>query len=179
MVQLDPIIENPFGVHDHDVLAGRGAFINGHAGNKRFRELAVERKAPFEAGSYSEKRTLASEIVHIIRSLDPPGRFLKQVTVEAAEADGESLVEDIEGSWVELSDDKAIHKACQVMRDLDRPDRVGGRPKRGKAKSDEEAAKDSIAMLAETTANAEQAAKAVEEAVAATAEALEADVTQV
>ena len=29
----------------------------------------------------------------------------------------------IDGMWEELSDDKAIHKACQVMRDIARPDR--------------------------------------------------------
>jgi hypothetical protein len=29
----------------------------------------------------------------------------------------------IDGVWEQLSDDKAIHKACQVMRDINRPDR--------------------------------------------------------
>jgi hypothetical protein len=29
----------------------------------------------------------------------------------------------LDGTWEELNDEKAIHKACQVMRDIDRPDR--------------------------------------------------------
>lgn len=109
MLPLQPIIENPFGVHDHDVLCGRGAFVNGHTGNQRLRNLAVERKQHFDNGNYTEKRTLAQEIVMQIRSLDPPGRFLKQ---------GKES-----NQWEELNDERAIHKACQVMRDISRPDR--------------------------------------------------------
>lgn len=128
---LDPIIENPFGVHDHDVLSGRGAFVNGHIGNQRLRGLAIERKIQFDKGNYSEKRALATEIVGIIRSLDPPGRFLKRVTggnvVPTKAADDTWVLppRKLDGSWEELSDDKAIHKACQVMRDINRPDRAG------------------------------------------------------
>jgi hypothetical protein len=53
---LEPIIENPFGVHDHDILSGRGAFVNGHIGNHRLRTLALERKIQFDGGNYTEKR---------------------------------------------------------------------------------------------------------------------------
>mmetsp|Transcript_20279 Transcript_20279/g.49721 ORF Transcript_20279/g.49721 Transcript_20279/m.49721 type:complete len:418 (-) Transcript_20279:112-1365(-) len=122
---LEPIIENPFGVHSHDVLSGRGAFVNGHVGNSRLRTLALERKNQFDAGNYTEKRALATEIVHLVRSLKPPGRFLKKVTAKK----GEKVVEEkdaakaFENEWEELPDEKAIHKACQVMRDIDRPDR--------------------------------------------------------
>lgn len=87
--------------------------MNGHVGNARFRQLATKRKPLFDAGNYSEKRSLATEIVGLIRGLEPPGRFLKR---------GKGT--DV---WEELSDDRAIHKACQVMRDLQRPDRTGDR----------------------------------------------------
>jgi len=50
------------GVHDHDVLCGRGAFVNGHVGNQRLRKLAMERKAQFDEGSYTEKRALVSQV---------------------------------------------------------------------------------------------------------------------
>ena len=33
----------------------------------------------------------------------------------------------LEGPWEELSDEKCVHKACQVMRDLRRPDRTAER----------------------------------------------------
>eukprot|EP00545_Synedropsis_sp_CCMP1620_P005003 CAMPEP_0119018368 /NCGR_PEP_ID=MMETSP1176-20130426/19214_1 /TAXON_ID=265551 /ORGANISM="Synedropsis recta cf, Strain CCMP1620" /LENGTH=468 /DNA_ID=CAMNT_0006972353 /DNA_START=36 /DNA_END=1442 /DNA_ORIENTATION=+ len=131
-VPLAPIVENPYGVHDHDVLSGRGAFVNGHVGNARFRQLAIDRKAQFDGGNYSEKRALATEIVSMIRSLNPSGRFLKRMAgnrpkAEEEVADGDAPARGIEGGWEELSDDRAIHKACQVMRDLQRPDRTGER----------------------------------------------------
>ena len=174
---LDPIIENPYGVHDHDILSGRGAFVNGHVGNQRLRKLALERKANFDAGNYTEKRTLASEIVSIIRGLTPPGRFLKRVKpTEEKAKDGEEAKGDKGGlsdEWVELSDEKSIHKACQVMRDIDRPDRKDREARRAKKKqkkSDDGEKKDSaMDVLAKTTA----AKAAVEEAVAATEEALD------
>ena len=120
----EPIIENPFGVHDHDVLSGRGAFVNGHVGNARLRKLAMERKAQFDAGNYTEKRALATEIVTHIRSLDPPGRFLKRADSKQPGESTEGLITaEGEGLWEELLDEKAIHKACQVMRDIARPDR--------------------------------------------------------
>jgi len=182
---------NPFGVHAHDVLSGRGAYVNGHVGNARLRKLATDRKAQFDSGNYTEKRALATEIVTIIKGLEPPGRFLKKASPAAIEAvaaakaaeaaaaavkedgktedepkaaenkdapkddaaaaasteaasaekkDGEAAkTEDaakptadkyapppptlIDGIWEELTDDKAVHKACQVMRDISRPDR--------------------------------------------------------
>ncbi|VEU43889.1 unnamed protein product [Pseudo-nitzschia multistriata] len=73
---------NPFGVHAHDVLSGRGAYVNGHVGNARLRALAMERKPQFDAGNYTEKRVLAAEIVAAIKALDPPGRFLKKASKE-------------------------------------------------------------------------------------------------
>lgn len=173
---MAPIVENPYGVHDHDVLSGRGAFVNGHIGNENFRKLCAERKAQFDAANYSEKRTLATEVVNITRNKDPPGRFLKR----APKKEGALTEGGVESEWEELSMDKAIHKACQVMRDLDRPDRQGDRRRSKKAKTEEMAlipegdggayeAKDSMTLLAETTAEA----SAVEEAVAATEEALD------
>ena len=182
---LDPIIENPFGVNDNDVLSGRGAFVNGHIGNVRFRELCVERKPQFDAGSYSEKRALATEVVSIIRGMEPPGRFLKRVKEGATEC--VIQYSDIPG-WEELSDDRAIHKACQVMRDIARPDRTGEKKRKSKEDDEEEdlkleaaekdtsaaaeaepQVKNSMTILAETTAEA----SSVQEAVAATEEALD------
>lgn len=98
--------ENPYGVNDHDVLSGRGALVNAHVGNLSLRMLAADRKEAFDKGNYTEKRTLATEIVTIIKGRG--GRFLKRGR---------------EGAWEELSDDNAIQKACQVMRDFKRPDR--------------------------------------------------------
>lgn len=184
---LEPIIENPFGVHDHDVLSGRGAFVNGHIGNSRLRTLALERKAQFDSGNYTEKRSLATEIVQIIRALKPPGRFLKKVTPKpGSEKDSDKdAAKALEDGWEELSEEKAIHKACQVMRDIDRPDRKDRELRRAKKKQklegngdddsektdkdDKKDGKDSaMDVLASTSAE-----KTVEDAVAETEKALD------
>jgi len=230
-------------VHDHDVLSGRGAFVNGHVGNQRFRKLAVDRKPQFDAGNYSVKRALATEIVGIIRSLDPPGRFLKRVkkkkkknnttvrdnqqqttttdqnnnnkddndnndnnhagddNTDNSSTTGEDNnnndnttdngnnrevpVRGLDGSWEELSDDRAIHKACQVMRDINRPDRAGEKPTSGCSdndKDDEERISTDGPKNADnlhnkqgvsTKVGGETVVQVVEEAVAVTEEALD------
>lgn len=162
---MAPIVENPFGVHDHDVLSGRGAFVNGHIGNLNFRKLCLVRKTDFDAGNYSEKRNLATEVFNQIKSLDPPGRFLKR----AAKTD-DTTEGSMEGEWVELSEDKAIHKACQVMRDIARPDRQDGRRRKSRAKKQD--SKDSMALLAD--AGQAAVAEAVAEAEVALDQALDA-----
>jgi hypothetical protein len=205
-VPEEPIVENPFGVHDHDILSGRGAFVNGHIGNARLRELAQARKKQFDAGNYTEKRTLAMEVVTIIRSLEPPGRFLRRVdpstktaatcTTKSAENQSDEPNSTLEAGWEELSDEKAIHKACQVMRDIDRSDRKDREERRkfrklkkegkvpetpegteGDAKAEEQVPQEtdldvgSMEMLADTTVGASQ--QVVEEAVAAAEEAMD------
>ena len=76
----------------------------------------MERKAQFDVGSYTEKRSLAAEIVQKIRELDPPGRFLQKrpSSTDTAASNGD---------WEEVSDETAIRKANQAMRDINRPDR--------------------------------------------------------
>lgn len=142
--------------------------MNGHVGNQRFRKLAIERKAQFDAGNYSEKRTLASEIVGVIRSLDPPGRFLKRVANhggETAKSKEEASPQGLDG-WEELSDDRAIHKACQVMRDLQRPDRIG--EKKGAIPKEKVSENSVIDEAKDATVN-----EVVAEAVMATEEVLD------
>ena len=196
-VPLAPIVENPYGVHDHDVLSGRGAFVNGHVGNERFRQLSIDRKPQFDAGNYSEKRALATEIVTIIRSLDPPGRFLKRVSNGGSnnnsstsnnnpankedEGGGPLQARGLDGGWEELSDDRAIHKACQVMRDLNRPDRAAEKksytrktkkvvPNGSEVKEEDE---DEKASSGDESADAEDGAEAMDEAVLGSDEVLD------
>jgi hypothetical protein len=59
----------------------------------------------FDRGNFTEKRALATEIVMIIRSLDPPGRFLQKATKKARSGD-----DTADMSWDELSDERAIQK---------------------------------------------------------------------
>jgi hypothetical protein len=101
-------------------------FVNGHYGNKYLRELAMTRKCAFDTGNYTDKRKLATEIVDMIQQLQPPGRFLTLNTTKPTTTNtngGDSLSPVAESHWEEVGLDKAIMKACQVMRDIDRPDR--------------------------------------------------------
>jgi len=136
-VPPQPLVECPEGVTANDCLAGRGAFVNGHPGNQRLRELAAERKEAFDNANYSQKRVLADEIVAIIKSLDPPGRFLSK--------------NNPEGKWMEISQEKCVHKACQVMLDMDRADRKE-REERRRLRKERKQVKMAEMMAAATTA---------------------------
>ena len=114
---LPPINEIPEGLRQQDVLSGRGAFVNEYPGNQHLRTLATARHEQFRTGNYVEKRKIALEIVNEIKSSDPPGRFLKKP--DAKDESGPLIAEE----WLQMSDEKAIAKTCQVLRDMKRPDR--------------------------------------------------------
>jgi hypothetical protein len=95
--------------HDADVLSGRGASVNAHGGNKKFRALCFCRKPEFDAGNHAAKRRIATEIV-AATSNHGSARFLKKKIDK--------------GPWHEMTTEQAILKACQVMRDYKRPDRL-------------------------------------------------------
>eukprot|EP00529_Nitzschia_sp_RCC80_P000662 CAMPEP_0113522556 /NCGR_PEP_ID=MMETSP0014_2-20120614/45252_1 /TAXON_ID=2857 /ORGANISM="Nitzschia sp." /LENGTH=376 /DNA_ID=CAMNT_0000420621 /DNA_START=314 /DNA_END=1441 /DNA_ORIENTATION=- /assembly_acc=CAM_ASM_000159 len=107
-------------VTDHDVLCGRGVSIAKHPGNQRLRALARSR---FDASyctefSSNEKKALAEEIISHIKNLNPPGRFLRR----PGRSNGDR---GLDGPWEELSHKEAVKKACQSLRDCNRPDREG------------------------------------------------------
>jgi hypothetical protein len=94
--------------HPHDVLSGRGGGINSHIGNKTFRECVRERKELYNlAGSKAEKARVANEVIDIVKSLDPPGRFLQRDSSSTA---GVSW-------WVEVDDTRALAKTSQALRE--------------------------------------------------------------
>jgi hypothetical protein len=103
---VDGAIADP---HPNDVLCGRGGRINSHEGNVKFREIVNALKPLYlsQTTKKAEKAVIAAEVVARIRSLDPPGRFLKETNKE--------------GVWVEISDEKARKKAGQALRE-DAPD---------------------------------------------------------
>ena len=100
---------------DNDVISGRGAAVNLNPGNRRFRDLCFKRKPEFDAASHAAKRRIATEIV--VQTKATNARFLKR------KAD--------KGPWHEMTDEKALLKACQVMRDYQRPDRIALRAASG------------------------------------------------
>jgi hypothetical protein len=95
-------IANP---NENDVLCGRGGRINSHAGNIRFRDVIQSKKKAYlgKTTKKLEKAHIAASVVNDIRSMQPPGRFLKE--------DGKS------GMWFDIGDAKAIKKTGQALRE--------------------------------------------------------------
>lgn len=91
--------------HPHDVLSGRGGRINSHPGNVHFREMVDSYKREYldPRTKKVEKARIAARIVSNVRSLEPPGRFLKE--------DGHT------GQWIEIGDERAWKKAGQALRE--------------------------------------------------------------
>eukprot|EP00553_Chaetoceros_curvisetus_P016171 CAMPEP_0204652016 /NCGR_PEP_ID=MMETSP0718-20130828/14308_1 /ASSEMBLY_ACC=CAM_ASM_000674 /TAXON_ID=230516 /ORGANISM="Chaetoceros curvisetus" /LENGTH=444 /DNA_ID=CAMNT_0051675921 /DNA_START=257 /DNA_END=1593 /DNA_ORIENTATION=+ len=98
--QMNPSDITP---HEHDVLYyGRG---NGsHTGTIRFRQLVNVARERYVSGSKEDKKKYVYCIVHHISSLNPPGRFLKQL-------DGK------DGPWSIMSEKYAHDKTRQALRE--------------------------------------------------------------
>ena len=93
-------IETP---HDHDVLAGRGNFVSYHPGNEHFRGLVRKHKVAYVACPKPQKGNFSKLIFDEIKSLNPPGRFLKQ--------DAKTKL------WYEIPEKKALDKTRQALRE--------------------------------------------------------------
>lgn len=91
--------------NENDVLCGRGGRINSHSGNVQFRDVILSRKKVYLAPTTKklEKAHIAASVVNDIRSMHPPGRFLKE--------DSKS------GMWFDIGDAKAIKKTGQALRE--------------------------------------------------------------
>ncbi|KAL3775216.1 hypothetical protein ACHAWO_007888 [Cyclotella atomus] len=89
--------------HDHDVLSGRGNFVNHHAGNENFRALVKKHKKDYVASPKAEKPMYSVLIYDEIRAMDPPGRFLKQ--------DPSTKL------WSDIGKKKALDKTRQALRE--------------------------------------------------------------
>jgi hypothetical protein len=95
-------VGHPVPPNQNDVLCGRGGLTNNHPGNVFFRKLVRIKQESYLMASKREKTGVAREIVDLIRSLDPPGRFLKK---------------DPNNAWVEIGDRKAREKTSQALRE--------------------------------------------------------------
>lgn len=89
----------------NDVLCGRGGRINSHSGNVQFRDIIHSKKTVYLAPTTKklEKAHIAAGVVNDIRSMNPPGRFLKE--------------EKGTGMWYDIGDAKAIKKTGQALRE--------------------------------------------------------------
>eukprot|EP00569_Conticribra_weissflogii_P008150 CAMPEP_0171338446 /NCGR_PEP_ID=MMETSP0878-20121228/7328_1 /TAXON_ID=67004 /ORGANISM="Thalassiosira weissflogii, Strain CCMP1336" /LENGTH=629 /DNA_ID=CAMNT_0011840227 /DNA_START=32 /DNA_END=1921 /DNA_ORIENTATION=- len=89
--------------HAHDVLSGRGNFVNHHVGNESFRSLVNRHKKAYVACPKAQKPNFSKLIYDEIRSKNPPGRFLKQ--------DPKTKL------WNDIGEKKALDKTRQALRE--------------------------------------------------------------
>ena len=89
--------------HPHDVLCGRGGFVNKHSGNIVFRRIVEANKDRYRSCQDEHKALLSQSIVEVIRNQAPPGRFLRQ----SSGGNG----------WVDAGETKALQKTSQALRE--------------------------------------------------------------
>lgn len=89
--------------HEHDVLSGRGNFVNYHAGNEHFRALVRKHKFEYVRCPKPQKGKFSRMIVEEIKNRHPPGRFLKQ--------DGQTKL------WYDVGEKKSLDKTRQALRE--------------------------------------------------------------
>jgi len=98
--------------HANDVLCGRGGGINSHPGNKTFRKWVNERKEAYNlAKSKQEKARVSVQVIDLVKSQRPPGRFLAR----DESAPGATTLSA--SYWVEIDLNKAISKTSQALRE--------------------------------------------------------------
>jgi hypothetical protein len=89
--------------HDHDVLSGRGNFVNYHPGNEHFRSLVRKHKVEYVKCPKPQKGKFSKLIYDEVKARNPPGRFLKQ--------DASTKL------WYDIGEKKALDKTRQALRE--------------------------------------------------------------
>ena len=120
--------------NENDVLCGRGGRVSAHEGNVQFREIVAANKKEYLAKTTKklEKAHIAARIVEQFRTMNPPGRFLKE---DPGTCTG--------GLWYDIGDAKAIKKAGQALREDAADIRVRDRTDSGDDNDDATASKKS------------------------------------
>jgi len=96
-------LTNIYQPNEHDVLSGRGNFVNYHRGNQFYRSLVKKHFLQYVASPKSDKPKYALLIYHEICMQNPPGRFLRQ--------DAHSKI------WHDVGERKALDKTRQALRE--------------------------------------------------------------
>lgn len=89
----------------HDFLFGRGIEITRYCGNVYIRKLIIPRIMQYETNTRDARKRLAYRILADMNELNPPGRFLTRAS------------SDRNSGWVEVNEERAILKICQILRE--------------------------------------------------------------
>ena len=98
----------------NDVLAGKGHRTFKHPGNLTYRTIIKSLKPEYDAAPKSLKGVYGNQIINLIHSLSPPGRFLKK--------------DKVSGSWIEVDNEEAVKRARQALRDSKKLNRIPAAP---------------------------------------------------
>lgn len=90
------------GFRNNDVILGRGGRTNKHIGNRQFRALVSKFRSSYIVADKLDKSPIARFIVETVRSLNPPGRFVKC---------------DDFGHWYDVGNKRALEKTTQALRE--------------------------------------------------------------
>mmetsp|Transcript_48934 Transcript_48934/g.59012 ORF Transcript_48934/g.59012 Transcript_48934/m.59012 type:complete len:288 (-) Transcript_48934:220-1083(-) len=90
------------GFRNNDVILGRGGRTNKHIGNRQFRALVSKFRSSYIVADKLDKSPIARFIVGNVRSLNPPGRFMKY---------------DDFGQWYDVGNKRAVEKTTQALRE--------------------------------------------------------------
>ena len=129
----------PFGCREHDVVCGRAQEIRTFIGNERFRQIIERHRSDYHAAQRkSEKSRVSTKIYHMITSNG--GRFWDK---RARNDDTTNNINNHKQKnnnndkvWYELSQEKAIAKISQALRNGTRPVRGSSySPERGTTKA--------------------------------------------
>ena len=92
-----------------DIICGRDKNACSHVGNKRFRVIVEMNRERYQTASSREEKTkITIELISIIRSCEPGGRFLKM---------------DDNNHWVDVGDAYAREKVSHALRSAKNPHR--------------------------------------------------------
>lgn len=88
----------------NDVRLGRGAPVNNHVGNIRFRYIIKEHKERYIcAVNNYEKYLIMMMILQVLKGLNPPGRFLRE--------------DPKDKRWIVVDEKEAKRKISQALRE--------------------------------------------------------------
>jgi hypothetical protein len=100
----------------NDVILGKGFRCREYCGTKHFHSVVRRHVQDYESASEpEEKHAVAERIVRSITQLDPPGRFLRELSKEEAAA--RDVQPEQEGAWIVLDSAVVLKKTKQALRD--------------------------------------------------------------
>lgn len=104
-------------LEENDIVCGRDKLTHSHIGNKRFRRVIESNRERYQtATSREEKTRITIELVEMLQSSRPGGRFLKK--------------DPSSGAWLEVGDEYVREKVSHALRSAKDPNRIRVRKKR-------------------------------------------------